>query len=197
MAYQQIDLEKQPLVTATPTTPTTPSTSKTSTNDNALATYQILVGDVNSTKNDDSLYHDLLTQETEAKRYSFLSGLLFFACIAAQILLCLSIAVGAQLGLNNMQISVLAAVNTGVAATIAVLKGLGLPEKKAVERHRLLKVMERIRFTTRKLRAGLVVDAEKEAAEVVKMHEDAEDQAQVLLNSGDLATQAMKAMEKK
>ena len=96
-----------------------------------------------------------------------------------------------------MQISVLAAVNTGVAATIAVLKGLGLPEKKAVERHRLLKVMERIRFTTRKLRAGLAVDVEKEAAEVVKMHEDAEDEAQVLLNSGDLAAQAMKAMEKK
>ena len=82
-------------------------------------------------------------------------------------------------------ITILAGVNTGVAASIAVLKGLGLPEKKIVERHKLNKILEKIRYTTRRIQAGLEVDAAQEADDVFKAHDEVEDEAMVLPNVGD------------
>lgn len=176
MSFRDVDLEKQPFVKATELSPTVTSSPKS-----ALFVYQTLVGDVTATSDpsDDSLYHEVTARERKVKIWFMLSGLAFGFCILAQIILCLGIAIGAQIGLDNDQISILAAVNTGVAATIAVLKGLGLPDKLAVERRKLQKIAERIRFTTRMLKAGLTVDAEKEAKDLEKMQEECEDEAHV------------------
>jgi len=186
MAYHTVDLEKQQqLITTAETSPASPSSSPKS----PLAIYQTLVGDVSakSSQDDDSLYHDVVVRERRAKRYYILSGLAFALCVLAQIVLCLGIAIGAQVGLSKNAISILAGVNTGVAAGIAVMKGLGLPEKMAIERRKLQKVAEKIRFTTRRLKAGLAVDAAQEADAVMKMEEEAEDEAQVLQQVGDAA----------
>lgn len=85
-------------------------------------------------------------------------------------------------------ISVLAAINTLVAAGIAALKGLGLPEKRAMERHQLCKIIDRIEYTTRRLQAGLDVDAEKEAEAARTLDEETEDQAELFQNVGDAST---------
>lgn len=106
--------------------------------------------------------------------------------IAAQIILCLGITIGAQMQLSNDQISILAGVNTGVAATIGVLKGLGLPEKKAVERNALRKAAEKIRATTRKLMSGVPVDPVKAADEVMQMEAEAVENAHVNLAGVDV-----------
>ncbi|KAK3059992.1 hypothetical protein LTR53_020252, partial [Teratosphaeriaceae sp. CCFEE 6253] len=97
-----------------------------------LYVYQTLIGDVHSTHSadDDSLYADVVNRERKAKVYTVISGFAIGILIAAQIVLCLGIAIGAQLTLTMNEITILAGVNTGVAAGIAVLKGLGLPEKK-------------------------------------------------------------------
>jgi hypothetical protein len=71
-------------------------------------------------------------------------------------------------------ISQLASVNTGIAVGIAVLKGFGLPEKKGMERMTLGKLTARVRQTTRKLKAGMDVDASKEAEDVRIAFEGAE-----------------------
>jgi hypothetical protein len=194
MAPQEIDLEKQPLYNETEiSSPTSPSRPKDTTNrQSQLNIYQALVGDVYAKPTpgllDDSLYHEVVTRERFAKRHYMVSAFAFGLCVLAQIVLCLGITVGSQLGLKMYQITILAAVNTGVAAAIAVLKGLGLPEKKGVEKHKLEKIAEKIRFTTRKLKAGLTIDAVKEAEDAVKQHEDVEDEAQVVMNAGDAAS---------
>uniref|UniRef100_A0A8H7N1X0 SMODS and SLOG-associating 2TM effector domain-containing protein n=1 Tax=Bionectria ochroleuca TaxID=29856 RepID=A0A8H7N1X0_BIOOC len=97
----------------------------------------------------------------------------------AQIGLYLSIAIGAQLGLTNKQISILAGVNTGVAAIISILKGLGLLEKAILERQRLRKVAERIHLTIRKLKVGIDVNTVKEADEVQILEDTARDNTQI------------------
>lgn len=109
-----------------------------------------------------------------------------FTMLAAQIILCLGITIGAQLHYTRDTISILAGINTGVAATIGVLKGLGLPEKKAVERNALRKTAERIRQTTRKLQSGFAVDVVMEADEVMKMEENAVESAHVNLAGVDV-----------
>ncbi|KAK7230134.1 hypothetical protein V2G26_002304, partial [Clonostachys chloroleuca] len=148
-----------------------------------LETYQLLVGDTNaresSNPNDESIYHTVLAKERKAAVVSVSTTIIFFLMIMAQIGLCLGLAIGAQLGLTNKQISILAGVNTGVAAMIGILKGLGLPEKATLERQRLRKVAERIRLTTRKLKAGIDVDAVKEADEVQMLEDAARDDAQI------------------
>lgn len=183
MPYQDIDLEKQALVTETELSPTSPTDTKRS----SLYIYQTLVGDITAKpgQDDDSIYHDVVRRERKAKRWFFVSGAAFAFFILAQIVLCMGIAIGAQLSLSANQITVLATVNTGVAAAIAVLKSLGLPEKMAVERRKLEKVAERIRYTTRRLKAGLTIDAAQEADEIKKMQDEAEDEAQILQKAGD------------
>lgn len=175
-------LEKGSLTTATELPPL-----RTPAKRDNLYVYQTLVGDVDSPHNlhDDSLYSDIILRERKAKYYVLFSTLAFFILIAAQIVLCLGIAIGAQTGLTDRTISIMAGVNTGVAASIAVLKGLGLPEKKIVEKHKLQKLAERIRYTTRRIKAGLEVDAAKEADEVLKGHDEVEDEAMVLPNVPD------------
>ncbi|CAI6091445.1 unnamed protein product, partial [Clonostachys chloroleuca] len=51
--------------------------------------------------------------------------------------------------------------------------------KATLERQRLRKVAERIRLTTRKLKAGIDVDAVKEADEVHMLEDAARDDAQI------------------
>lgn len=196
MAHHDIDLEKQPLATTTETSPT-PTTSHA--NQDPLQMYQILVGDIHAPPNaqDDSLYHDIRAAERKATLYTYLTGFMFAVLVATQIVLCLGIAIGAQTGLTTMTISILAGVNTGVAAGIAVLKGLGLPEKKIVERHKLSKLAEKIRFTTRRLQAGLNIDAAKEAEDVIKAHDEVEDEALVVPNVGDASAPVPKDSGKK
>ncbi|KAK5120672.1 hypothetical protein LTR85_006030 [Meristemomyces frigidus] len=184
MPFQDIDIEKQQLVTETEVSPTSPSGPNRR---DSLYVYQTLVGDVsaNHGPDDGSLYHEIVSRQRKATFLFFLSGFAFAFFIMAQIVLCLGIAVGAQLSLTMNQITILATVNTGVAAAIAVLKGLGLPEKMAIERRKLEKIAERIRFTTRRLKAGLTIDAAQEADEVKKMQDEAEDEAQILQHAGD------------
>ena len=90
--------------------------------------------------------------------------------------------------LSKDQISILAGVNTGVAATIGVLKGLGLPDKKNAERNALQKIIDKIRTTTRKLKAGLEVDAEKEAEAVRNLYDQSEEAA--ALKAAEISTAA-------
>ncbi|TKA72378.1 hypothetical protein B0A55_06547 [Friedmanniomyces simplex] len=183
MAMQNIDLEKQPMVEAREISPSTKTSRKDS-----LYVYQTLIGDVHSPpgSSDDSLYHGVLKRERKAQLWTLLSGIAISFLIAAQIILCLGITIGAQVGLTKLQISILAGVNTGVAASIAVLKGLGLPEKKIVERHKLQKLAEKIRYTTRRIQAGLDVDAAKEAEDAFRAHDEVEDEAMVLPNVADV-----------
>ncbi|KAK3678921.1 hypothetical protein LTR78_001374 [Recurvomyces mirabilis] len=196
MASHDIDLEKQPLSTTTETSPT-PTTSHAMKD--PLQMYQVLVGDIHNpiSAQDDSLYHDIIVAERKAKLMTWLTGFMFALLVAMQIVLCLGIAIGAQTGLTLMTISILAGVNTGVAAGIAVLKGLGLPEKKIVERHKLQKLAEKIRFTTRRLQAGLNVDAAKEAEDAIRAHDEVEDEAIVLPNVGDASAPVPKDAGKK
>ena len=73
----------------------------------------------------------------------------------------------------------MAAINTLVAATIGVLKGLGLPDKKDIERTKLQRLIERIKMTTKKYRIGIDVDANTEAADLRKILEETEDSAEI------------------
>lgn len=175
MSYQDSpDLEKQPMMTAIPVSPNSPRSIS------ALESYQILVGDIDKPidMNDDSLYHAIITEERRSKHWYIVTAILIYTAIAAQVILCLGIVVGAQRNLGNDEISILAAVNTAVAATIGVLKALGLPDKKSIERRKLQHLAERIRLTTRKLKAGLIVDASEEADAVRKTYEQTEEEAQ-------------------
>ncbi|CAH0055797.1 unnamed protein product [Clonostachys solani] len=141
--------------------PTTiPSTSSRS----QLETYQLLVGDTNaresSNPNDESIYHMVLAKERKAAVVSVSTTAIFFLMIMAQIGLCLGIAIGAQLGLTNKQISILAGVNTGV-------------------------------WQRGYLKAGIDVDAVKEADEMQMLEDAARDDAQInfagleTVNKGD------------
>jgi hypothetical protein len=194
MATHDMDLEKQPLATNQEITSTSPSKPQ----QDPLHVYQTLVGDVHAMNatSDDSLYHDIVAREKHAFLITLATGFLFAVLVATQIVLCLGIAIGAQTGFAMNTISILAGVNTAVAAGIAVLKGLGLPEKSIVERHKLRKLAERIRFTTRRLQAGLDVDAAQEAMDTLKAHDEVEDEAQVLPNVGDAAGPMPKKTEK-
>lgn len=96
--------------------------------------------------------------------------------------------VGAQLSFSANLISILAAINTLVAAGIAALKALGLPEKKALERHKLRKIIDKIQYTTRRMQAGLDVDAEKEVESVRQMDEECEDQAELFQTVGEASS---------
>lgn len=188
-SYRGIDKqEKNPFVTASEVA--TPAPSISAKTASSLYVYQTLVGDTSAKKgeDDDSLYHDIIAREKKARRGYVIWSIIFGACILLQIALCLAIAAGAQLGFSMMAITVAASVNTAVAALIAVLKGLGLPEKRAIERHQLHKVAEKIRYTTRKLKAGIEIDAAKEADAVLKQHDDIEDAAEILRNAGDAAS---------
>ncbi|KAH8892946.1 hypothetical protein GQ53DRAFT_822448 [Thozetella sp. PMI_491] len=182
---ETVDLEHTPTLT---TTISSPSSEKRLSQ---LQTYQLLVGDISATEsqspNDESIYHAVVTEERKASVLSRSTGALFFLMVMAQIALCLGIAIGAQLGLNNNQVTILAGVNTGAAATIGILKGLGLPEKAALERQRLRKIAERIRLTTRKLKAGIDIDALKEADEVQRLEDEARDDAQINLTNIETA----------
>lgn len=80
------------------------------------------------------------------------------------------------MGVTNNMISILAGVNTLVAAGIAALKALSLPDRKAAERLRLRQILERVEYTTRRLRAGLKVDVEKEAEDIRTEFETAGDE---------------------
>ena len=173
MSYTDRDLESQPMIGATPLSPY--STRSLS----ALDQYQLLVGNVDKAvdANDDSLYHTVMVKERQAKVWYFVTAVLMYFAISAQIILCLGIAVGAQLYLSKNEISGLAAINTGVAATIGVLKALGLPDKKGVERQKLQSLAARIRLTTRKLRAGITVDAVDEAEKVQETYDQTEEEA--------------------
>jgi hypothetical protein len=145
-----------------------------------LSTYQILVGDIDANPTPGvtpSLYQDILNEERSSTRWFYLTAVLMYNLIAAQIVLCLGIALGSQQSLTMDQIALLAAVNTGVAVGIAVLKGFALPEKKGTERLKLKRLAERIRVTTRRLQAGLVVDVKEEAEAVRTEYEQAEDEA--------------------
>ncbi|KAK5107711.1 hypothetical protein LTR62_000733 [Meristemomyces frigidus] len=184
MTTHLIDLEKQPVYSAIEASES--PVHATSAKD-PLLVYQVLVGDVyapNDSK-DDSVYHNIVYKERRSRFMALLTGVLFGILVATQIVLCLGIAIGAQTGVKMLTISILAGVNTGVAASIAVLKGLGLPEKKIVEMHKLGKLAEKIRFTTRRLKAGLDVDAAAAADEAVKAVDEVEDEAIVLPNVGD------------
>jgi hypothetical protein len=100
--------------------------------------------------------------------------------------------------LPTIKFAELAAVNTGVAATIGVLKALGLPDKKAVERRKLQQLADRIRTTTRKLRAGLGVDVVSKADEVRKTYEQTEDEAQSqAADISPAATSGLKTFKKR
>ena len=160
--------------------PVSPSTVSTQGSLSPLESYKLLVGDIDKPidADDDSLYHTIMVRERKSKHWYIISAIAIYTSIATQIILCLGIAVGVQRNLTNNQISLLAGVNTGVAATIGVLKALGLPDKKGVERRKLQQLAGRIRTTTRKLRAGLPVDAVSEAEEVNKTYEQTEDDAQ-------------------
>lgn len=137
-------------------------------------------------------------EERKSKHWYYVTAIAIYTSIAAQIILCLGIVVGAQRNLTNNQISELAAVNTGVAATIGVLKALGLPDKKAVERRKLQQLANRIRTTTRKLRAGLGVDVVSEADEVRKTYEQTEDDAQFqAADISSAATTGLKTFKKR
>jgi len=185
MAFTKIDVEKMPLVAESVIGgPTTKAPSQ-------LKIYQALIGDIDAPapvgKRNISFYHQVVARENKATRWYWITGLTFSTCVAAQIVFCLSISVGVQVGFSNNLISVLAAVNTLVAAAIAALKGLGLPEKKAIERHQLRKVVDQVEYTTRRLQAGLSVDAEKEAEAARRMDDEGEDHAELFRNVGDAA----------
>ena len=193
MASQEIDLEKNQITVDT--TIVSPSKSPLS----PLQTYQLIVGDINAPEdpNDENIYQSVLHQGRKAKFWFFFSGAVFYLMIALQIFFCLSIAVGAQLNLTRDTISILAAVNTGVAAVIGVLKGLGLPEKKGLERYQLQKIAQKIRLTTKKLKAGFEVDVTTEIEDVRNTYEKAEDEAMISTKDiGAAAVEGAKAAKK-
>ena len=139
----------------------------------------MLVGDVKKpmTASSDNLYHKIITEERKAKNVYFITAVITYTAIAAQVILCLCNVIGAQAELSRNRSSNLAAVNNGVAGTIGVFKGLGLPDKKAVERGKLQKVAEKARTMTRKLRGGLEVAPAQEVEGVREMYEQAEGEA--------------------
>ncbi len=149
-----------------------------------LETFQILVGNVDappSPRSARDLYHEILADEHRARHTYYGTGFLFFLFVLLQIIFCLSIAVGAQLGVHRTTISILAAINTVVAAVIGVLKGLGLPEKKGIERTKLQRVIKKIKYTTNKLKLGIELDANKEADDVRNYFDDTEEAAQITM----------------
>lgn len=190
MSRQEIDIEK------TAAMPTMTEVSSPLMLDDkrasVLSQYQILFGDVDAPPSPTAacFYQEIVTEERKARHYYYISGFFFFFFVALQIILCLSIAIGAQLGLTLNQISIMAGVNTAVAATIATLKGLGLPEKKAIERNKLHEIVERIKLTTKKLKAGLDVDVKAEIDEVRQLHDTAEDNAQITFTDVGVAAKA-------
>lgn len=180
-----IDIEKGQVTSSVTeiSTDTTPSatTAATATKSNklsALETYRVLVGDIDAPPspnlNNATYYQLVVEDERKARFVQIATGILIYTLVAAQVILCLGIAIGAQFSLTKNQISVLAASNTGVAVGIGVLKAMGLPDKKAVERRALEAIVQKIRYTTRKLKAGLEVDAAAEAEELRKAYEAAE-----------------------
>jgi hypothetical protein len=175
---EDLDLEREPMILTPSESPTSDSYRLSS-----LQKYQVLAGDISAPEptnpHDESLYQTILAEKRRATLWFYITSILFFLMIAVQIVLCLGIAIGAQLSMGNGMISILAGVNTGVAATIGVLKGLGLPEKKAIQRRRLAKAAEKIRFTTRKLRAGLPVNVVGEVEAVQRLEEEAVDSGHV------------------
>ena len=179
MPLQDIDIEK-----AAAAVTTTEITSPSMLDDkraSVLSQYQILFGDVDAPPSPtaECFYQEMVTQERHARQQYYISGFFFFFFVALQIILCLGITIGAQMGLTMDQISIMAGVNTAVAATIATLKGLGLPEKKGIERNKLHGIVERIKLTTKKIKAGLEVDVKAEIDEVRVLHDTTEDNAQV------------------
>jgi hypothetical protein len=188
------DIEKQAAIT---TTPMSPNSTKSLS---AIESYQLFVGDIDKpiTATDDSIYHDIIVQEQSVKNWYYVTAFLMYTAIAMQVILCLGIVVGAQRGLSANQISILAAVNTGVAATIGVLKALGLPDRQELERRRLQDLADRIRVTTRKLKAGIEVDVAYEADEARKAYRQTEDEAR--LEAADFSAAAstgLKAFKKR
>lgn len=193
MSYTDRDLESQPMIAVAPFSP--PYSAKSLS---ALDQYQLLVGSTDKTidANDDSLYHTIMIKERQSKIWYYVTAILMYVAISAQIILCLGISVGAQLYLSKNEITGLAAINTGVAATIGILKALGLPDKKGVERRKLQSLAARIRLTTRKLRAGLTVDvvgeAEKDQESYDQTEEEAHFKAADFQAAGTAATGAFK-----
>lgn len=175
-----IDIEKQPM--ATITSIPSPLMSPASPNLNRLSTieqYKTIFGDTDAkpgASNYDSFYQSIVEEERRVTRQFWAAGFLFYSCVAAQIVLCLGIAIGCQLGLSMDTVSILAGVNTGVAATIGVLKGLGLPEKKHTEQVKLRKIAERIRNTTRKIMAGFDIDVSAEFKEITDLRDKFQDE---------------------
>ncbi|KAK6432779.1 hypothetical protein LTR95_011048 [Oleoguttula sp. CCFEE 5521] len=162
-----------------------------------LQLYQALIGNVDSPPSRrPHLYHSVQTLERKAHRLYWTTGLLFALLIALQMIFCLIIAIGAQLNLPRGAISITAGINTLVAAGIATLKGLGLPEKKAVERCKLKRILEEVEFTTRRLQAGLNVDVEAKVGEMRTIQGTTEDEGRVIFHGADLAA-ALKSAQTK
>ncbi|KAF2482762.1 hypothetical protein BDY17DRAFT_311178 [Neohortaea acidophila] len=164
--------------------PMSPNTNKRYSQ---LETFQILVGNIDKPMSpkqaQEDLYHELVAAERRSKIEYYFSGFLFFLFIFLQIFFCLTITVGAQEGLSRSTISALAAINTGVAAVIGILKGLGLPEKKGVERTKLQRVIQRIKVTTKKLKLGNEMDPNAEFEDLQKTYYDTEDAGQLDLTT--------------
>nr|OQO25939.1 hypothetical protein B0A51_06077 [Rachicladosporium sp. CCFEE 5018] len=186
--------DKEPLIT---TAPVAESDASPSSKLPPLQLYQALVGNVDSPPSRrPHLYHSVQNLERKTHRLYWVTGLLFACLIALQMIFCLIIAIGAQLNLPRNAISITAGINTLVAAGIATLKGLGLPEKKAVERYKLKRILDEVEFTTRRLQAGLNVDVEAKVAEMRTMQEKTEDEGRVIFQGADVAA-ALKAAQTK
>lgn len=147
-----------------------------------LQIYQDMIGDINAPSPSPGLYHEIIAKEHQTTQRYWVSAISFCTLVASQVILCLGITVGAQMRLARSTISELAAINTAVAASIAVMKGFGMPEKKNTERARLRSLIERIKFTTGRLRAGVGdVDVEAEVEVVKKVFESAMDGGRITL----------------
>lgn len=182
MSNQEIDLEKgQTITNTTPLSPeiASPLSPNLSRPLSGLESYQLVVGDIEKPRDlhDLSLYHAIIAEQQKVHSWYIFSAVLIYTAIFAQVVLCLGIVVGTQRQWTLDTICYLAAINTAVAATIGVLKALGLPDKKAVEHKKLQRLAERIRLTTRKLRAGIIADANGDADAVRKDYELAQDEA--------------------
>lgn len=146
-----------------------------------LSIYQDAVGDIDAPSPNPGLYHSIVADEHCARRNYWISAMVFFTLVATQVCLCLGITVGAQMDLARSTISELAAINTAVAATIAVMKGFAMPVKKNVERQRLKGLIERIKAITSMIKAGEDVDVRSEAEMVRRVYESAQDGGRMTL----------------
>jgi hypothetical protein len=115
-------------------------------------------------------YRDVISsQESKKWQYRGLSFLIY-VCHFSQILIGASLtALGPDSGAHSVAITTLAAVNTGVAGILALLKGQGLPERFKKDQDEYRKVQQWIEETDKQLELGIIGKDKRDVGQLIQL----------------------------